>query len=46
MDAIDFNDNNPAMVDPIMATQRQPDITTNDAERAATVLATTFVAPN
>ena len=28
-----------------MTTQRQPDITTNDAERAATVLATTFVVP-
>ena len=46
MDAIDFNNSAAPMVGPIMTTQRQPDMTTNDAERAATVLATTFVVPN
>lgn len=46
MDAIDFNHDEAPMVDPIMTTQRQPDMTTNDAERAATVLDTTFVVTN
>ena len=46
MDALDHHNTTPHAIDPIMTAPRQPDMTTNDAERAATVHTTTFIEPN